>query len=628
MEVLSRQRRTCAEWFESMDMQVTYPFDIFSRLEWGLIAGAFCLALVLTYVVRTTTRWLGIVAKPRSDRWHKKPTALLGGVAIFLTGVIIFACHPPESQRSWVVLGASAFLFVIGLIDDFLHIKPYQKLIGQIVGAAFVVANGLSLAWTGAVPVDMVITIFWIIGITNALNLLDNMDGLAGGIAVIASVFLGLNLASNGLSNEAWILAVFSAAALGFLVFNSYPATIFMGDCGSLLIGFFLASASLLSTQGERTRTLLPVLAVPVLILFVPIFDTTFVTILRKVSGRAASQGGRDHTSHRLVALGLSERRAVWMLYGLAALSGVLALFVCRLALDLSIALVMAFTIMLSLVGVYLAGVKVYDPEEVRAAQSKPLMAFLIKLSYKRRAFEVLLDVVLIVLAYYISYWMYFGPIEDSSTWQTFAKIVPVMVVIKLGVFLLFGLYRGIWRYISVEDVVLYLKAVGFGSLACVSVFLLAFRFEGLSRTVFFTDGIVLFLMVTSSRIAFRLFRRLLPMTPPHDGSRILIYGAGDSGVLLLRQFKSNSDHQLIPVGFIDDDPLKHGCSIQGLRVFAGNGRLVDTCRKQRIDEIVISSSKFDSERVQEILKDCDSIGVTLRRMRIEIETLSSSENA
>ena len=143
-----------------------------------------------------------------------------------------------------------------------------------------------------------------------------------------------------------------------------------MGDCGSMFIGFFLASAALVNVSGGRSRSLLPVLAVPILVLFIPIFDTTFVTILRKLSGRAASQGGRDHTSHRLVALGMSERHAVWMLYGLAALSGLLALMVQQRKARCQSGRDRRFHVLLTLLGVYLAGVKVYDEtEEALAAR-------------------------------------------------------------------------------------------------------------------------------------------------------------------------------------------------------------------------------------------------------------------
>src|SRR6185437_2993209 len=201
-----------------------------------------------------------------------------------------------------------------------------------------------------------------------------------------------LSFVNSGQYTEALILLIFAGGLLGFLIYNSNPASIFMGDCGSMFVGFFLASSALINLSGGRSRSLLPVLAVPILVLFIPIFDTTFVTVLRKLSGRAASQGGRDHTSHRLVALGTSERHAVWMLYGLAALSGFLALLVQSVKLDVSLAAIAGFTILLTLLGVYLAGVKVYDEtEEALAADNKSLYAFLIDLSYKRRIFEVLL---------------------------------------------------------------------------------------------------------------------------------------------------------------------------------------------------------------------------------------------
>src|SRR3989440_2606722 len=327
-------------------------------------AVSFALALMLTPVVRALARRWGFVAKPKTDRWHKRPTAMMGGVAIWLAVAGTYLVLVPHTPQGWVVVGAASFLFLVGLVDDWLHVKPYQKLIGQVIGAAIVVNYGLVLPWTRSLPVNMLITIFWLIGITNAINLLDNMDGLATGIAAIASCFLTFNFLTGGQMTEAVMMAVFAAALLGFLIYNSNPASIFMGDSGSMFIGLFLAGAALINVSGGRSRSFVPVLAVPILVLFIPIFDTTFVTILRKLSGRAASQGGRDHTSHRLVALGMSERRAVWMLYGFAALSGLLAVLVQRMKLDVSLAAICGFTILLTLLGVYLAGVKVYDEKE------------------------------------------------------------------------------------------------------------------------------------------------------------------------------------------------------------------------------------------------------------------------
>ena len=583
---------------------------------------SFAGTLVLTPVVRALARRRGVVARPKSDRWHKKPTALLGGGAIFIVVAAVNLALVPLTPQARVVLCAGAFLFLVGLIDDFFNLKPYQKLSGQIMGAAAVVWCGLTLPWTGSPPVNMAITLFWLIGITNAVNLLDNMDGLAAGIAAIASTFLALNFLGNAQAAEALMLAVFGAGLLGFLVYNSNPASIFMGDCGSMFIGFFLAGSALLNPTGGRSRSLLPVLAVPVLILFIPIFDTLLVTILRKLAGRSVARGGRDHTSHRLVALGLSERRAVWMLYALAAVSGFLGLLVRDLALDYSLAAVLGYVLLLTFVGVHLGSVKVYDEAEVRTARAKPLVAFLVDLSYKRRVFEVLLDVVLIALSYYLAYAAVFGHLTGDEPLRRFLLAVPVLVSVKLLTFLGMGVYRGLWRYVSIDDVIVFAKAVVAASVVSALALLFAFHFEGFSRVVFILDGLILLVLLTGSRLTFRLFRELLPAPGTSSGHRVLIYGAGDVGELLARELLNNASLQCTPVGFADDDPLKKGKIIHGLRVFGGNGSFLTICGQHAIDEVLISSMKFTPERLEEIARECTTLSLPLRRMRFQIEAL------
>src|SRR5437763_2614323 len=285
-------------------------------------AVSLALSLALTPLVRAAARRYGVVARPKADRWHRRPTAMLGGVGVYVAVALTYLLLIPHTRQGWVVMGASTALFAVGLVDDFLHIKPYQKLIGQVMGASAVVYFGLLLPWGWGASVGLVVTIFWLIGITNAINLLDNMDGLASGISAIAAVFIAASFAANGQMVEAATLAAFAAALLGFLCYNTNPASIFMGDCGSMFVGFFLASSALLSSAGDRGRSFIVVIAVPVLILFIPIFDTTLVTVVRKPSGRAAAQGRRDQASHGLVGLGLSARRAVSVVCALAAASG------------------------------------------------------------------------------------------------------------------------------------------------------------------------------------------------------------------------------------------------------------------------------------------------------------------
>ena len=599
------------------------PFTVSHFLA---VAASFALALVLTPVVRAVARSIGMVAKPKTDRWHKRPTAMLGGVAIWLSVVISYLIFIPTTVYGWVVIGASTFLFLVGLADDLLQTKPYQKLIGQVMGSAFIIYYGLALPWTNSHSLNMALTIFWLIGITNAVNLLDNMDGLAAGIAVIASSFLALSFLSTNQINEALMLVVFAAALLGFLVYNSNPASIFMGDSGSMFIGFFLASTALVNVSGGRSRSLVPVLAVPILVLFIPIFDTTFVTILRKFSGRAASRGGRDHTSHRLVALGMSERHAVLMLYGFAALSGILALLVQRVKLDVSLAAIAGFTVVLTLLGVYLAGVKVYDEsEEALAARNKSVYAFIVDVSYKRRIFEVLLDVILILLAYWSAYAVKVGTISGSDAWKLFLRTLPVLVFVKMASFLVMGVYRGMWRYTGLDDLIVFAKAAVLSSVLSVLAVLFAFRFEGFSRAIFIIDGILMFLFLAGSRTAFRLFRQVLPVANSVDGRRVLIYGAGDAGELLLRELLNNRSLKYSPVGFADDDPAKRGKLIHGFKVYGGNGDLDAICRQHAVNEVLVSSLKMTDERLQEILAFCRTQDIAVKRMRITIEDLSEN---
>jgi UDP-GlcNAc:undecaprenyl-phosphate GlcNAc-1-phosphate transferase len=591
----------------------------------GVVAAI--VSVICTLAVRAFAVKRGIVAKPKSDRWHKRPTAMLGGVAIFVAVAITYLALVPRTPESLVVLGGAAFLFVVGLVDDIFSIRPYQKLIGQLIGAGILVLSGLNLPLTGFEIVDIWLTVFWVIGITNAINLLDNMDGLAAGIAAIAALSLALNFASNGLTNELLLVSALIGGLVGFLVFNFNPASIFMGDCGSMFVGFLLSGSVLLNQVGGRSRGIVAILAVPVLILFVPIFDTTFVTLLRKLWGRKASQGGRDHTSHRLVALGLSERSAVLMLYGFAVVAGVLALLVGQIGVVKSFALIGLFTVVLVIIGVYLSKVKVYEIEdEQQVAEENAVFAFLINVSHKRRIFEVFLDAFLITLAYYSAFALFMGSFEGlgsfegSPNWDLFLKTLPLLIVIKLGAFLVVGVYRGLWRYTSIGDLITFTKAVVLGSALSVLAILLLYRFEGFSRTVFILDGILLLSAVVGSRMAFRVIRQMLPMPLAGDGRKVLIYGAGDGGEMVLRELNNNPEWNYQPVGFIDDDPLKKDKVIHGLKVFDGNGSLADICVKKDIAEILISVRNMPPEQLKTIREICRDNNVTLKRAQIKIE--------
>ncbi|MCC6452534.1 MAG: hypothetical protein IT171_06550 [Acidobacteria bacterium] len=590
-----------------------------------ILSVSVLLSAVLTYAVRAYATRRGFVAAPKSDRWHAHPTAMLGGVAIYATTVIGYLLFVPFTRESVILLAGGTILFFVGLVDDIFNIRPYQKLLGQLFGAAVLIGSGLTMPITGNEIIDIWITGLWIIGITNAVNLLDNMDGLAAGIAAIGGIGLAAGFLTSGQGNELLLAAVFVGGLIGFLIFNFNPASIFMGDCGSMFVGFILSGAVLINQTGGggRSRGILPILAVPALILIVPIFDTTLVTLVRKIWGRKVSQGGRDHTSHRLVALGLTERSAVLMLYAFAAVAGSISIAVAHLALSESLALIAVFSILLVIIGVFLSKVKVYESTgSDTSAPEKAVFGFIINFSHKRRIFEIFLDAALITLSLYTAFLLVLGSLENSEAWDLFVKCLPLVIPIKLAAFLVAGVYRGLWKYTSIRDFVTYAKGVALGSGLSVIAILLLYRFQYYSRTVFVVDALLLLFAVIGSRMMFRLIRSAIPLPKTAESRRILIYGAGDGGEMVLRELRNNPEWNLTPIGFVDDDPHKAGRVIHGLTVFTGNGSLGSVCQEKDIQEIVISARNFDGEKLRKVREICVENNIAIRRALLKIETL------
>src|SRR4051812_27553286 len=250
---------------------------------------ALLLCMVLTPACRTLAHRLGFVARPGPDRWGRRPTALFGGLAVFAT-VLILAAGTGVSRQLWPLLAAGALIAIVGLADDILSLKASTKLIAQIAVASLLLFFDYRLHWTESAILDAMLTLFWIVGITNAFNLLDNMDGLCSGIAMIAGICLLAGSAASGVGPAELYVAILLGACAGFLVFNFHPASIYLGDAGSLFLGVNLATLTLIAKpQGGGRSGLLSAVAVPVLLLLIPIFDTTFVTAVRLLSGRNPS---------------------------------------------------------------------------------------------------------------------------------------------------------------------------------------------------------------------------------------------------------------------------------------------------------------------------------------------------
>jgi len=275
-----------------------------------------------------------IVATPSADRWHERPTPLVGGIGIFagLTSGLWLAIAVgavPLTHELAGIYGGIALLFVAGLVDDVRALPPIVKLAVQIAASVLVIATGTNVQLISNDAVEWALALFWLVGMTNAFNLLDNMDGLAATLAGIAFAFFAIDAVTIHPNHTILALALSGAlACLGFLPFNlrpRRPALIFMGDSGAQVLGFTLAALGL-SASWKVAGTTVATLLLPVLVLAVPILDTTLVTIARLLEGRPIYQGGRDHTSHRLVRFGLSEKHAVLLLAVIATALGTTSL--------------------------------------------------------------------------------------------------------------------------------------------------------------------------------------------------------------------------------------------------------------------------------------------------------------
>ncbi len=303
-----------------------------------ILSGA--ISFIATPFVRKLAFKVGAVDIPKDDRRvHKEPMPLIGGLAIFLSVIISMLIFLPLNREIFSIILGSTIVVMGGIIDDLRDLRPRYKFIFQIVGGLIVIIGGgvkiayitnpfsastslLSLRW-----LSLPISLFWIVGITNTLNWIDGLDGLSAGVAMISSVTLMIVAARFGYTNVIILSAVIAGACLGFLPFNFNPAKIFMGDTGSLFLGFMLAAITI---EGVMKSVATIAIIAPILILSVPIFDTTFAIFRRMINGQPIAAADKGHLHHRLLNRGLSQKKAVLLLYGLSASYGAIAIIISK----------------------------------------------------------------------------------------------------------------------------------------------------------------------------------------------------------------------------------------------------------------------------------------------------------
>jgi UDP-GlcNAc:undecaprenyl-phosphate GlcNAc-1-phosphate transferase len=299
-----------------------------------IFASALVMAIGATPVARHLALRLGVIDQPAARKVHVNPIPLLGGVAIygaFIAALLLFGNRFRLQELLSILIGASLMSF-LGLWDDRHNLSPLLKLAGQVLAASILILTGVRIGTFPWEWVNILVTLGWVVVITNAMNLLDNMDGLSGGVGAAAAVFFMLLAAMNDQYLVGALSAGLVGACVGFLVYNFNPASIFMGDAGALFLGFILAAVGikLRFPEGLEIVTWM----VPVAILGLPLFDTALVIVSRlRRRLNPLTTPGKDHLSHRLVALGYTRREAVLTCYLICAALGIVALFITQATL-------------------------------------------------------------------------------------------------------------------------------------------------------------------------------------------------------------------------------------------------------------------------------------------------------
>ncbi len=585
---------------------------------WGLFLGTFALCYALTPVCRGLARRCGMVDAPSARRINKVPTPRAGGLAIFLsvsatlavymsiTGAQLSPLFPNEVI--WRVMGLSAALVFVGLADDKFGLPPLVKLLGQVavaLGAFFWCGAGFhTVPFFANMPVwlDCVLTTFWIVGAVNAFNLIDGMDGLATGLALIAAFGMGGALAFIGYPQATLVYLAFAGACLAFLRYNFHPASVFLGDTGSMYIGFLLSVLPLVMKSGD---SFFVSIGVPLLAMGVPIFDTALAILRRSIRAVLSRENNRDegnthvmqadtdHLHHRILRKFVSQRKAAFALYALAAFLVFVGFGALALRDRAAGLFIVAFVVGVVIVVRDMRRIELWDAGRLLNAVAHDHTSS----ARRRRAalavpFYVAADTLLLVVTWFLTSLLLSLPITQTACHTD----LPLHVAPVFFALVFFRAYATVWSRARISNYVRLAVAVVSGVLACDAItILLGYPHSHMTAfTALYAQNAFLAL------VALRFVRPILRdifyaldsarLADDPATSRILVYGAGLRYSSFRRELvRGASRNSRVIVGLIDDDLLLHGHYIGGIRVFGGLSSAKVAVRALRADTAVIA---------------------------------------
>jgi UDP-N-acetylmuramyl pentapeptide phosphotransferase/UDP-N-acetylglucosamine-1-phosphate transferase len=579
--------------------------------------------------------------QPDVRRIHKVATPRGGGLAILLAFHLSMALvfvfdwgqYTVSLNKAWwlAFLQASTVLAIIGFMDDKIGLSAWLKLAGQIAVASLMYVHGFGVenVFGLDVPewVDFSATLVWFVLLTNAFNLIDGLDGLASGLALIAALGLAGSLLLRGMPGDTLPLLILAGACLGFLRYNFNPASVFLGDTGSLFLGFSLASMSLVSSS---KGTLLTALAVPLLAMGVPLYDTLLAVWRRsvraflpleaaagKVGHMRVMQADKDHLHHRFLDLGLSQRRVAIMLYAMNVVLVVVALLMTGMRGRSTGIFLLALVGWAYVMFRHLSRIEVWETGRLFVTGfARP----------KQRAIVIALyglwDITAIALSWTLTF-LATGMTDRVQWLQTLVMMAAPMILFLLGA----QTYERIWSRARLREYVLLLALVIAGAMTGTAFqILLAQKDRHVSVVEFAIFTPMACILIVGIRVMLRLVKEFMyeleasrVMRVP-DAERILAYGAGGRFQLFLREHMIHVGEpgaKRLIVGVVDDDANLRGCRISGFPVLGTEKTLAAVIRAQRISQVVITAVLPD-EKKRRIAALVREAGATAREWRYE----------
>ncbi|MFZ4395419.1 MAG: hypothetical protein ACOYOU_07315 [Kiritimatiellia bacterium] len=597
-------------------------------LAFGLAA---LLALTLTPAMRWLARRIGMVDHPDQRRIHTKPTPRGGGLAVFAAFNLTLGClvwlgwgdFSPMFSPSWMLLflSVSSLLAAIGLLDDMFSLKPWFKLAGQVAVAAILYANGLSFSsfFSTTYPawINCAVTIIWIVGVINAFNLIDGLDGLATGLALIASLGLAITMVFRGMSGAAIPYLVLAGACLGFLRYNFSPASVFLGDTGSMFLGLTLAVLPLMTASKQE---LLASLGVPLLMLGIPIFDTMIAIWRRSI--RAAlpgpvsmgahrirlMQGDTEHLHHRL-AKTMSQRRVAMLLYIANVILVVVGLLAMLLGNRAPGVYLLGFVVATFVIVRHLTRVELWDTGRVLLSRPRYMQSQrLVVPAY------ICLDLLLLSLAWGLSRILADLPcaIEDVKSLLPLA-VAPVFIMLASV-----RVYTRVWSRALLREYVLIAVAVAAGVLLGSAIVVLTGAPETGGARAAFLYLLLATLVTVGVRLIGETIRESmaaverLTLLDRADAVRVLVCGGGERFRLFLRERRTQvGNNTRVVVGVLDDDINLRGRLVMGHPVLGTPDELPRLVAQHRIHEVILCSKQSD-ERQKALIAMARQAGVPL----------------